>query len=115
MGEMKQQFARSKLKESDPEKAEKLKEAAKKRKAEQRKREKERDANKENNEGDETTSEASGSETTQRRKSRRSEDLGGPLVSLDEGFLKDRSRSGDFSDVSLVSEDSFVAPGPSPS
>ena len=38
---MKQNFAKSKLNETDPEKAEKIKEAARKRKAEQRKPEKE--------------------------------------------------------------------------
>lgn len=41
LNEMKQNFAKSKLTETDPEKAERIKEAARKRKAEQRKREKE--------------------------------------------------------------------------
>ena len=112
LNEMKQNFAKSKLNETDPEKAERIKEAARKRKAEQRKREKE--SSKENK--DPETVETLDTDTTPQKKARRESGL--PDIDLGceggAGVRMSRRSSGDLSDVSLASEDSsFLEPSPS--
>jgi len=114
LNQMKQNLACVKLKETDPVKAEAVREANRKRKAAQRERK-----NNENKEKREpSASQTSDSDAVSMRKSMKSDcgDLSDvSLVSENEGTpRRSRMSSGDISDVSLAGEDQYFAePAPS--